>query len=472
MLSARNWKILFTYHWNLKVYGKSIHQRFCHNSLAESYISEGSVYVHWPYCRQRCTYCNFVKFIPHQKSQWTLQNEVLEDAMVKELQNALRSSYISTVKSVFFGGGTPSLARPHLIEKIMNAVQGTCSVTKNAEITLEVNPTPQESVKLKDFMSAGINRVSLGIQALDDSSLKFFNRDHSVEEALKSIEYAKKIFPGRVSLDLIFGRPRQTHKRWMDELHKVLNVCDDHLSLYQLTVERGTKLHRQVAAGEVALPEDDVMAMLYEASVSFLHNAGFKRYEVSNFARGSEAECLHNKLYWKNSQYIGVGPGAHSRVVLKNDTLLKSESLKHHHTRDDKTIDLGIKENTAYKNLLTRIFCRAAIVNAADPVSWLQEVHLYGTGARNIKFQTRLDILHEYVASGLRTSEGVTAAIWQSFCPWRTLVDIFQEDTLWLQEKNLLEISDAYMRATELGLNVLDYILPYLINVVERELNR
>ncbi|XP_063597352.1 radical S-adenosyl methionine domain-containing protein 1, mitochondrial-like [Penaeus indicus] len=249
ILSARNWKIVFTYRWNLKVYGKSIHQRFCHNSLAESYISEGSVYVHWPYCRQRCTYCNFVKFIPHQKSQWTLQNEVLEDAMVKELQNALRSSYISTIKSVFFGGGTPSLARPHLIEKIMNAVQGTCSVTKNAEITLEVNPTPQESVKLKDFTSAGINRVSLGIQALDDSSLKFFNRDHSVEEALKSIEYAKKLFPGRVSLDLIFGRPRQTLKRWMDELHKVLNVCDNHLSLYQLTVERGTKLHRQVAAG-------------------------------------------------------------------------------------------------------------------------------------------------------------------------------------------------------------------------------
>lgn len=455
----------FTNHWNLKIYSKSIHQRFCHNSLTESYISEGSVYVHWPYCRQRCSYCNFVKFIPHEKSQWTLQNEVLEDAMVKELQNALRNSYISTVKSVFFGGGTPSLARPHLIEKIMNTVHGICSITKNAEITLEMNPTPQESLKLKDFASAGINRVSLGIQALDDSSLKFFNRDHSVEEALKFIEYAKKLFPGRVSLDLIFGRPRQTHKRWIDELHKVLNVCDDHLSLYQLTVERGTKLNRLVTAGEVVLPEDDVMAMLYEAAVSLLHNFGFKRYEVSNFSRGFEAECLHNKLYWKNSQYIGVGPGAHSRVVLKNYALLNPER------GPGKPIDLRIEEKNAHKNLLTRNFCRAAIVNAADPLSWLREVELHGTGARNIKFQTRLDILHEYIASGLRTSGGITADIWQSFCPWRPLADIFQEDTLWLQEKNLLEISDTFMRATDLGLNVLDYILPYLINVVEKELN-
>lgn len=221
------------------------------------------------------------------------------------------------------------------------------------------------------------------------------------------------------------------------------------------------------------MPDDDVMAMLYETAVSLLYKAGFRRYEVSNFARGSEAECLHNKLYWKNSQYIGVGPGAHSRMVLKKHASLKSESLKlNNYTGDDSrtTNHLELKENGAYKDLLTMNFCRAAVVNAADPVSWLHEVELHGTGARNTKFQTRLDILCEYIASGLRTSGGITTDVWQIFCPWKTHVDIFQESTLWLQEKNLLEVSDKCMRATELGLNVLDYILPYLINIVEKQI--
>ncbi|XP_042860540.1 radical S-adenosyl methionine domain-containing protein 1, mitochondrial-like [Penaeus japonicus] len=164
MFAARNWTKMSPFlHCDFRIFSKFVNQRFCH-TLSEPYISQGSIYVHWPYCRQRCTYCNFVKFIPHEKSHWTLQDEVLEDAMVEELQNALRNSYISTIESMFFGGGTPSLARPQLVDKIMETIHRTCSVKNNAEFTLEVNPTPQEALKLKDFAYAGINRVSLGIQ--------------------------------------------------------------------------------------------------------------------------------------------------------------------------------------------------------------------------------------------------------------------------------------------------------------------
>ncbi|XP_071535057.1 radical S-adenosyl methionine domain-containing protein 1, mitochondrial-like isoform X2 [Panulirus ornatus] len=452
-------------------------QRPLYTSLQESYLNTGSVYVHWPYCKQRCSYCNFVKFIPRPNSFWTIQDSILEDALVKELQHILQNSYISTVQSVFFGGGTPSLARPQMVEKILRAIQENCHLNENAEITLEVNPTSIETRKLQDFKAlGGINRVSIGVQTLDETSLRLFNRDHSVKEAMHCIGVARQLFPGRVSMDIIFGRPSQTTESWVQELKEVLSFSDNHISLYQLTVERGTKLFQQIKSGEVIVPCADLVADLYETAVSLLEDSGFKRYEVSNFARGCFAESLHNKAYWRGCQYIGIGPGAHSRIVPR---IISEENSAVHNlcTVSNFKYDVNFKssdgcggstvkhESNLKDSLFNSSMIREARVNAADPASWLKEVKLKGTGIRKSTTQTPFDVSSEYVASGLRTSEGITALRWNTFIPHISLWEVFHDRTLWLQECNLLQMSSEGMKATSHGLNVLDSILPFLLNI-------
>lgn len=458
---------------------KKAEQRLSHATLPKSYINNGSVYVHWPYCRQRCSYCNFVKFIPHPNSYWTVQDNTLEHFMVKELEHSLQHSYITNVKSVYFGGGTPSLARPQMIEKVLETIQAVCSLEGNAEITLEVNPTSFETNKLKDFKSVGVNRVSIGVQALDETSLRLLNRDHSVPEALHCINIAKQLFPGRVSVDLIFGRPNQTSGSLVKELETILSFCDNHISLYQLTLERGTKLFNQHLSGEVKVPSADQMADLYEVAVSLLGDSGFKRYEVSNFAHGCSAESVHNKSYWRGLQYIGIGPGAHSRVVPKN-TIEKNNVVYNVYSskcseQDKMWSGSRIYEENSFnptiqlsKNFFSCTI-REARVNAADPANWLREVQIKGSGVRKVTAQTVLDIVSEYMASGLRTSEGITAEKWSMFLPQISLFDIFHERTLWLQESELLCVSKQGLKATSIGLNVLDSILPYLLNILEEK---
>ncbi|XP_045619968.2 radical S-adenosyl methionine domain-containing protein 1, mitochondrial isoform X1 [Procambarus clarkii] len=437
-----------------------------HATLPDSYLNTGSVYVHWPYCRQRCSYCNFVKFIPHPNSHWTVENNTLENFIVKELQHNLRHSHISSVHSVFFGGGTPSLARPQMVEKVLKTIQEMCSLEENVEITLEGNPTSLETNKLKDFKAVGVNRVSIGVQALDAASLRLLNRDHSVQEALHCISIAKQLFPGRLSVDLIFGRPNQTTESWERELENMLTVCDNHISLYQLTLERGTKLFHQVQSGEIIVPDADQMADLYEIAVSLLNKAGFRRYEISNFAHGCSAESVHNKSYWQGLQYIGIGPGAHSRIIpkyIKENNCLMHET-KLHNSRIYEASKNGLPEQCSNNCII-----REARVNAADPVNWLREVKLKGAGVRKITSQTSLDVVSEYVASGLRTSEGITQERWNVFMPQITLLEIFNEKTKWLQEGKLLHVTNEGVKASSHGLNVLDSILPYLLNILEEK---
>ncbi|XP_042228643.1 radical S-adenosyl methionine domain-containing protein 1, mitochondrial-like isoform X2 [Homarus americanus] len=426
----------------------SSEEKLSHAYLPKSYLNTGSVYVHWPYCRQRCSYCNFVKFIPHPNSHWTIQDNILEDAM-----------------------------------KVLAAIEEVCHLEENAEITLEGNPTSLETKKLKDFRAVkGINRVSIGVQALDESSLRLLNRDHSIKEAMQCIHVAKQLFPGRMSIDLIFGRPAQTTQSWAQELEKVLSFCDDHISLYQLTVERGTKLFCQVKSGEVIMPSTDQMADLYEVAVSLLDSSGFTRYEVSNFARGYLAECVHNKSYWQGLQYIGVGPGAHSRVVPKTisennsvDNLCISKfSRKETHFNNSRNNELHSLQNNncLSKNDYNNYTVREARVNAADPANWLREVTLNGSGVRKITPQTMFDVICEYVASGLRTNTGITAETWNILLPHITLWEAFHESTVWLQENKLLQVSSERVKATRQGLNVLDSILPYLLNILEEKFTK
>ncbi|KAB7498380.1 Radical S-adenosyl methionine domain-containing protein 1, mitochondrial [Armadillidium nasatum] len=400
---------------------------------SQSYSQSGSVYVHWPYCKRRCSYCNFVKFIPKNNASWYFSDEIIEDAMVFELQNVLKASPIKNVISVFFGGGTPSIGRPQLVEKILKVISQNCSLASNAEVTLEANPTLLEARKLKSFRTAGVNRLSVGVQSFRDDLLKILNRDHSSKEAIFCIEESRKLYPNKVSFDLIFALPHQTVDLWKEDIEYALALCDDHLSLYQLTVENGTLLSKQVKEGLLRLPTKDEEVEMYEFAVECLKKNGFHRYEVSNFARTDNSESVHNKAVWQGGQYIGIGPGAHSRIV------------------------------KTFPNNISRIENREAKINVPDPKGWLNEVHGKGNGARRIILQTPIDMQMEYIATSLRTKDGAQQARWNLFSS-SPLQDIYEAANI---EPEFIVFHDGCFKATEKGINVLDSLLPRLINTIE-----
>uniref|UniRef100_A0A1A7WMS6 Radical S-adenosyl methionine domain-containing protein n=1 Tax=Iconisemion striatum TaxID=60296 RepID=A0A1A7WMS6_9TELE len=270
---------------------------------SQNLTREACLYVHWPYCLRRCTYCNFNKYIPKENN-----GHIVAQCLQRETETLLQLSQVSCITSVFFGGGTPSLAHPSTISVILETVSKQAKLQGEAEVTLEVNPTPEGRLKLADFHHAGVNRFSIGVQSLQDEDLNCLGRDHSSEEALKTITEARRLCPGRVSVDVMFGRPSQTAESWEVELSELLQICDDHLSLYQLTLERGTQLFKQVQCGNVTVPDDEVMSDMYQHARKTLHQHGFQQYEVSNFARNNSGSH-HNLSYWKGKQYIGVGPG-------------------------------------------------------------------------------------------------------------------------------------------------------------------
>ncbi|KAG1931322.1 radical S-adenosyl methionine domain-containing protein 1, mitochondrial [Pimephales promelas] len=249
-------------------------------------------------------------------------------------------------------------------------------LSDDAEVTLEVNPTPAGKASLKDFMLAGVNRFSVGIQSLNDDHLRTLGRDHNSQHALRTVSEARTLCPGRVSVDIMFALPGQSVKSWESELEKLLPVCDDHVSLYQLTLERGTQLFKKVETGELNVPGDDVTADMYESARRVLKKAGFQQYEVSNFAKNN-AVSEHNVGYWRGHQYIGVGPGAHGRFVPRAVG--------------------GVQ--------------REARTQTLEPDVWIREVQRHGHGTRR---QIQLDhrgLLEEVLVMGLRMNEGITRQV-------------------------------------------------------------
>ena len=286
---------------------------------------------------------------------------------------------------------------------------------------------------------AGINRVSLGIQALDDDDLKLLGRDHTAAESLRCVEEARRLFPGRVSLDLIFGRPGQTLSSWQQELRQVLAVCDNHVSLYQLTLERGTAMFKMHERGAINLPIDDEVADMYRLAVEMMAGEGLERYEVSNFAR-SGSECRHNLSYWEGGQYIGIGPGAHGRFTLRA-------------SRNKTGNDCSVRE---------------ARIQTLEPQPWMYEVSKYGHGTRQRVHQSRLDVLQELLTVGLRTRQGVTSKRWAELSEGDRLMDVFRDDSVREFSKGGLVVNDnAGLRATHKGLALLDSILPHLLLVLQ-----
>jgi len=267
------------------------------------------VYVHWPFCASKCPYCDFNSHVRREAPD----EERFVAAFRREIGHAAALAPGRTVGSVFFGGGTPSLMRPETVGAILDAIAAAWPVEPGAEVTLEANPTSVEAGRFRGYRAAGVNRVSLGVQALNDPDLRRLGRMHTAEEALAAVKIAAGIFE-RYSFDLIYARPDQAPAAWGTELREAIGHAAEHLSLYQLTIEPGTWFERLRAAGHLAVPSPDEGRALWDVTQETCEAAGLPAYEISNHARPG-AESRHNLVYWRYGEYAGVGPGAHGRLV-------------------------------------------------------------------------------------------------------------------------------------------------------------
>ena len=270
-----------------------------------------ALYIHWPFCKAKCPYCDFNSHV---------RDRIPEDRIVSALRRELEFEAARLgrrqLTSIFFGGGTPSLMSPDSVAALIDDATSRFEAPEDIEITLEANPTSIEAGRFRGYRAAGVNRVSIGVQSLDDDALRFLGRQHSAAEAIAAVDLGRSIFP-RASFDLIYARPGQSLASWRAELAAALGHGVDHLSLYQLTIEPGTQFATRHARGDFALPEDDDAAALYDATAEEAARFGLAPYEISNYAKPG-AESRHNLAYWRYQDYAGLGPGAHGRITLGN----------------------------------------------------------------------------------------------------------------------------------------------------------
>ncbi len=277
-----------------------------------------AIYIHWPFCLSKCPYCDFNSHVRDR-----IDEAAWADALLRELDHYRILSGPRTITSVFFGGGTPSLMSAETVAKLLGRIARNWANAENIEITLEANPTSVEAGKFGDFAAAGINRLSLGIQALNDPDLQALGREHSVKEARQAIDLSQKYFP-RSSFDLIYARMGQTLGEWEQELTQALKMSVGHLSLYQLTIERGTAFYQAHEKGRIILPGEDLSADMYDLTQAICEDHGLPAYEISNHAREGQ-ESRHNLTYWTYSDYIGIGPGAHGRLTIEGELYALSQ---------------------------------------------------------------------------------------------------------------------------------------------------
>jgi len=375
------------------------------------------IYVHWPFCASKCPYCDFNSHVAERidQAQWRAAYE-------REIAYYAGLTKGRTVTSIFFGGGTPSLMDPKTAAAVIDAVAANWNVAPDAEITLEANPTSVEIEKFAGFRAAGVNRVSIGIQALNDQDLKFLGRKHDANEAVEALETAEKIFD-RFTYDLIYARPKQSLKDWRDELEKALKIAGEHLSLYQLTIEEGTPFYMQHARGDFAVPDQELAGELYEATQEVMERAGLPAYEVSNHAKPGQ-ESRHNMTYWRYGDYAGIGPGAHGRLTINN-----------------------VKQATRGHRV---------------PDVWLKRVNDNGHGGHPFEEIAPAQRFSEALMMGLRLREGVPLArlSYEAGEDWRRKLD--QEKISNLKGEGLIELENDTLRPTMAGLQRLNGILSYL----------
>ena len=370
------------------------------------------IYVHWPFCAAKCPYCDFNSHVRHNP----IDQLRYVRAFRREIAHMRERTGPRNVTSVFLGGGTPSLMEPATVGHVLDAIAGAWAVEADAEVTLEANPSSVEAERFRGYRTAGVNRVSLGVQALDDADLKFLGRLHDVGEALAAIDLARATFP-RLSFDLIYARPEQNIDAWRRELERAIDLAADHLSLYQLTIEQGTPFFDLHERGKLVVPDGDRAADLYEVTQEVTAAHGLPAYEVSNHARPG-AESCHNLTYWRYGDYVGLGAGAHGRLTNGDD-----------------------KIGTA---------------NRRRPEDWLESVETAGHG---LETDEELDLeaqADEMMLMGLRLREGMDLVRWQALSGRPLAVD--REAAL--IEHGLVErLGNDRLRCTPAGMIVLDAVV-------------
>jgi oxygen-independent coproporphyrinogen-3 oxidase len=321
------------------------------------------VYLHWPFCLSKCPYCDFNSHVRHA----AIDESRFVRAFAAEIAATAARVPGRTVTTIFFGGGTPSLMQPATVAAILDEVARHWTVAPDVEVTLEANPTSVEATRFRGYRAAGVNRVSLGVQALDDAALKQLGRLHTAQEALDAVAIARAAFE-RYSFDLIYARPDQQPEQWAAELTRAIDEAAEHLSLYQLTIEPDTPFAGLHAAGKLIVPDDDRARTLYDVTQEICAARGLPAYEISNHARPG-AECRHNLVYWRGQEYAGIGPGAHGRLDIDGR--------------------------------------RYATATEKRPEAWLTRVEAAGNGLVTDEPLTREEHADELLLMGLRLAEGI-----------------------------------------------------------------
>jgi len=372
-----------------------------------------AVYLHWPYCARICPYCDFNVYRNRNRAE---EQARLIQAILKDLTKQAEQAGPRRLASIFLGGGTPSLMDPADAARLIAAAHDLFPTGEAVEITLEANPTDAETARYRAFAEAGVNRLSLGVQTLDDTALAFLGRDHSADEARRAITQAQAVF-GRVSLDLIYARPGQTAQSWRAELQAAIALGPEHISPYQLTIEPGTAFGRAFDRGALVPPDEEAQEDLYDLTQEILIDAGFDAYEVSNHARGSDSRSAHNLNVWRGVDYLGVGPGAHGRVTLDGS--------------------------------------RIATVAHRTVADYLASVDATGVGLAEADALSALEAAEERLMLGLRTTEGVALSALEPLDLSARIADLAQGDFVTLDHGRLA--------ATAQGRKVLDSVVRALL---------
>ncbi len=371
------------------------------------------VYVHWPFCLSKCPYCDFNSHV----RRGGIEEDRYLSAIRIELKQRAALTHGRTVRSIFFGGGTPSLMAPETVAGVIETIGKLWKVDPKAEITLEANPTSVEAGRFRGYREAGVNRVSLGVQALNDADLKMLGRLHNVEEALRALDTAAATF-ARTSFDLIYARPGQTPKAWASELKEALARAPEHLSLYQLTIEPDTMFEQLFRAGKLKTPKADVARDLWDVTQELTEKAGLPAYEISNHARPG-CESRHNLIYWRYGEYVGVGPGAHGRIVSARGG-------------------------------------RRAHATESHPEMWLTVVESEGTGLIEDEALSLEEQGDEFLLMGLRLTEGIDPARFQALTGKRFEASRVAD----LIANNMVEYTrQGRIRVTSEGFPVLDAVV-------------
>ncbi len=383
-----------------------------------------ALYIHWPFCKSKCPYCDFNSHVRERIDETRWRNTLL--AELDHWAPALKGRELV---SIFFGGGTPSLMAPATAAALIERAAQHWSTAPDVEITLEANPTSVEASRFAELRAAGVNRVSLGVQALDDAALKFLGRGHDAGEARAAVALAARLF-SRFSFDLIYARPGQTLAAWRDELNAALAMAGDHLSLYQLTIEPGTAFATAFARGDFQLPDDETQGALYETTQEALAAAGLPAYEISNHARLGQ-ECRHNLVYWRYQDYLGIGPGAHGRLTLGSEKQ-------------------GGDEKRAVKNF------RA-------PETWLNAVESKGNGVEESLPLSTEERRDEMLMMGLRLREGIARPAFRTEAGVDIEASLDPVRVARLSESGFLVLDERGLRATEAGRQRLNAVLAALL---------